>query len=67
MKIITNLKITFMITFLSGLICWNLLSFTCNFNCKCEGIFSFEVVPDQFLLTLGKFQLLENHLPRDDK
>ena len=47
MTIITHLKITF----LSGLIYWNL----------------FEVVPEYFLLTLGKIQFLENHLPRDNK
>ena len=38
-----------------------------NFNCKCESISSFEIVPEYFLVTLGKIQLLENHLPRDDK
>ena len=63
MTIITNLKITFIITFLSGLIYWNLL----NFSCECEGISSFEVVAECFLLTLSKIQLSENHLPRDDK
>ena len=63
MVIITHLKITFIITFLSGLIYWNLLSF----SCECEGISSFEIVPEFFLLTLGKIQLLENHLPRQDK
>ena len=42
---------------------WNLI----NFSCECEGISSFEVAPGYFLLTLGKIQLLENHLPRDDK
>ena len=63
MTIITHLKITFIITFLSRLIYWNLL----NFSCKCEVISYFEVVPKYFLLTLGKIQLLENHLPRDDK
>ena len=63
MTIITHLKITFVITFLSCLIYWNLL----NFSCECEGISSFEVVPEYFLLTLNKIQLLENHLPRDDK
>ena len=63
MTIITHLKITFTITFLSGLIYWNLL----NFSCECECISSFEVVPEYFLLTLGKIQFLENHLPRDNK
>ena len=63
MTIITHLKMTFIITFLSGLIYWSLLSF----SCECEGISSFEVVPDNFLLTLDKIQLLENHFPRDDK
>ena len=62
MTIITHLKITFIITFLSGLIYCNLL----NLSCECEGISSFEVIPE-FLLTLGKIQLLENHLPRDNK
>ena len=38
-----------------------------NFSCKCEGFPSFEVVPKHFLLTLGKIQLLESHLQRDDK
>ena len=38
-----------------------------NFSCECEGISSFEVVPEYFLLTLGKIQFLENHLPRDNK
>ena len=56
------MKITFTTTFLSGLIYWNLL----NFSCECEGISSFEVVPAYFLLTLGKIQFLENHLPRDN-
>ena len=37
-----------------------------NFSCKCEGISSFEVVSEYFLLTLSKVQLLENHLPRDN-
>ena len=59
----TDLKITFIITFLSGLIYWNLLSF----RCKCDGISFFEVVNEHFLLTLGKIQLLENHLLRDHK
>ena len=59
MTIITHLKITFTITFLSGLIYWNFL----NFSCEGEGISSFEVVPEYFLLTLGKIQFLENHLP----
>ena len=63
MTIITHLKITFTITFLSGLIYWNLL----NFSFECECISSFEVVPEYFLLTLGKIQFLENHLPRDNK
>ena len=63
MTIITHLKITFTITFLSGLIYWNFL----NFSCEGEGISSFEVVPEYFLLTLGKIQFLENHLPRDNK
>ena len=63
MTIITHLKITFTITFLSGLIYWNLLIFSCEY----EGISSFEVVPECFLLTLGKIQFLENHLPRDNK
>ena len=63
MTIITHLKITFTITFLSGLIYWNLL----NFSCECECISSFEVVPEYFLLTLGKIQFLESHLPRDNK
>ena len=56
MKIITQLKITFVITFLSGLIYWSLL------NCSIEGISSFEFVPENFLLTLGKIQLLENQI-----
>ena len=63
MTIITHLKITFTITFLSGLIYWNLL----NFSCECEGISSSKVVPEYFLLTLCKIQFLENHLPRDNK
>ena len=45
------------------MIYWNFL----NVSCECEGISSFEVVPENYLLTLGKIQLLENHLPRDDK
>ena len=63
MTIMTHLKITFTITFLSHLIYWNLL----NFSFECECIFSFEVVPEYFLLTLGMIQFLENHLPIDDK
>ena len=63
MTIITHLKITFTITFLSGLIYWNLL----NFSFECECISSFEVVPEYFLLTLSKIQFLKNHLPRDNK
>ena len=63
MTIITHLKITFTLTFLSGLIYWNLL----NFSFECECISFFEVVPEYFLLTLGKIQFLENHLPRDNK
>ena len=63
MTIITHLKITFTITFLSGLIYWNLL----NFSCEGEGISYFEVAPEYVLLTLGKIQFLENHLPRDNK
>ena len=63
MTIMTHLKITFTTTLFSGLIYWNLL----NFSCKCEDISSFEVVPENFLLTLGKTWLLENHLPTDDK
>ena len=63
MTIMAHLKITFTITFLSHLIYWNLL----NFSFECECIFSFEVVPECFLLTLGKIQFLENHLPRDNK
>ena len=63
MTIISHLKITSIIFFLSGLIYWNLL----NFSCECEGISSFEVVPEYFLLTLGKIQLLQKHLPRDNK
>ena len=63
MTIITHLKITFTITFLSGSVYWNLL----NFSFECECISSFEVVPEYFLLTLGKIQFLENHLPRDNK
>ena len=45
------------------MIYWNLLSF----SYKSAGISSFEVVPEHFLLSLGKIQLLENHLSRDDK
>ena len=63
MAIMAHLKITFIITFSSGMIYWNLL----NFNCECEGIFFLEVVPENFLLTLGKIQFLENRLPSDDK
>ena len=63
MTIIAHLKITFTITFLSGLIYWNLL----NFSFEGEVISSFQVVPEYFLLTLGKIQFLENHLPRDNK
>ena len=63
MTIRTHLKITFVITFLGGLIYWNLL----NFSCDCKDISSFEVVPGYFLLSLGKIQLLENHLLRDEK
>ena len=63
MTIITHLKITFIITFLSGLIYWNLLTFSCG----CEDISSFEVVPEYFLLSLSNIQLLGKHLPRDDK
>ena len=59
MTIITHLKITFTITFLSGLMC--------NFSFECECISSLEVVPEYFLLTLGKIQFSENHLPRDNK
>ena len=61
MTIITPLIITFTITFLSGLIYWNLLSF--SFECEC--ISSSEVVPEYFLLTLDKIQFLENHLRKD--
>ena len=63
MTIITHLKITFTITFLSGLIYWNLLNF--SFESECTS--SFGVVPEYFLLTLDKIQFLENHLPRDNK
>ena len=63
MTIIAHLKTTFVITFLNGLIYWNLLSFTC----ECEGIFSFEVVSENVLMPLCKIQLLENRFPRDDK
>ena len=63
MIIITHLKITFTITFLSGLINLNLL----NFGCKREVISSFGVVPEHFLLALTKIKLLENHLPKCDK
>ena len=42
MTIITHVKISFIITFLSGLIYINLL----NFSSKCEGITSFGVVPE---------------------
>ena len=62
MTIITQEKITFILTFLLGLIYWNLL-----ISCKFESISYFEVVPEQFFLTLGKIQLLENHLPRGNK
>ena len=58
-----HLKITFIIAFLSGLICWDFLSFIG----ECEDISSFEVVPEYCLLTLGNIQLLGNHLSRDDK
>ena len=50
-------------TFLSCLVYWNLLSF----RCECESISYCEVLPGRFLLALDKFQLLENHLLRDDK
>ena len=63
MTIITHFKITFIITFLSDLIYWNLV----NFSCECESISSLEVVPEYFLQILSKIQLLENHLPRNDK
>ena len=72
MTIITHLKIklqynnltkSFTITFLNGLIYWNLLSF--SFECEC--ISSFEVVLEYFLLTLSKIQFLKNHLSRDNK
>ena len=59
MTIITHLKITFTITFLSGLMY--------SFSFECECISSFEVVPEYFLLTLSKIQFLKNHLPRDNK
>ena len=59
MTIITHLKITFTITFLSGLMY--------SFSFECECISSFEVVPEYFLLTLGKIQFSENHLPRENK
>ena len=62
MTIITYLKSTFTVTFLSGFIYWNLLDFCCG----CEGISSFEVLPEYFLLILRKIQLLENHFPRDN-
>ena len=62
MTIITYLKSTFALTFLSGFIYWNLLDFCCG----CEGISSFEVLPEYFLLILRKIQLLENHFPRDN-
>ena len=48
MAIKTHLKITFIITFLRGLMYCNLF----NFNCKCEAISSFEVVLEYFLLIL---------------
>ena len=63
MTIIAHLKITFTVTFVGGLIYWNLL----NFSCEGEGISSFEVVTEYSLLTLGKIQFLENHFPRDNK
>ena len=63
MTIRTHLKITFTITFLSGLMYWNLL----NFSFEWEYISSFEVVPKYFLLTLSKTQFLKNHSPRDNK
>ena len=63
MTIITHLKITFTITFLSGLLCWNLLHFSLEYEC----ISSFEVVTNYFSLTLNKIQFLKNHLPRDNK
>ena len=63
MTIITHLKIAFTITFLSGLIYWNLL----NFSFECECISFFELVPEYFLLTLGKIHFLENRLSRDNK
>ena len=62
MTIITYLKSTFTVTFLSGFIYWNLLDFCCG----CEGISSFEVLPEYFLLILRKIQLLENHFRRDN-
>ena len=63
MAIMTHWKITFIITFLNGLIYSNLL----KFSCECEGVSSFEVAPEYFLLTLGKIHFLENHLLEDDK
>ena len=63
MTTITHLKITFKITFLSGLIYWNLL----NFSFEWEYISSFEVVPKYFLLRLSKIQFLKNHSTRDNK
>ena len=61
MTIMTHLKIIFIMTFFSGLLCWNLL------NSSCKSISSSKVIPEYFLMTLGKFQFSENHLPRDDK
>ena len=44
--IITHLKIIFITTFLNSLKYWNLL----NFSCNSYGIYSFEVVSENFLL-----------------
>ena len=38
-----------------------------NFSCECEGISSFEVVPEYLFITLGKIQFLEKSLPKGNK
>ena len=63
MTIIIHLKIFYVITFLSCLIYWNLLSFSCSVRV----FLPLKVETERILLTLVKFQLLVNYLPGDDK
>ena len=55
MTIITHLKIAFIITFLSCLIYWNLL----NFSCKCEVISSTKVVLEHFFADIGQDSVIK--------